>query len=117
MRQPKRSYDSRAASKAHFRGSSVISIKLEAFTYGSSAAHPAQTGGDNSMSCWNWFRPGDQLRDSGEPAIISGLTESLSVYDADQRDPYKLLIVTLRKSQLTIQFRRLTGLLSQERNS
>jgi poly(hydroxyalkanoate) depolymerase family esterase len=39
--------------------------------------YPAQTGGDNSMSCWNWFRPGDQLRDTGEPAIIAGLTESL----------------------------------------
>ena len=39
--------------------------------------YPAQTGGDNSMSCWNWFRPGDQMRDIGEPAIIAGLTESL----------------------------------------
>lgn len=39
--------------------------------------YPAQTGSDNSMSCWNWFRPGDQLRDTGEPAIIAGLTESL----------------------------------------
>ncbi|MCZ0964253.1 extracellular catalytic domain type 1 short-chain-length polyhydroxyalkanoate depolymerase [Paracoccus benzoatiresistens] len=39
--------------------------------------YPAQTGGDNSMSCWNWFRPGDQMRDAGEPAIIAGLTESL----------------------------------------
>ena len=40
-------------------------------------AYPAQTGGDNAMSCWNWFRPGDQLRDAGEPAIIAGLTASL----------------------------------------
>jgi poly(hydroxyalkanoate) depolymerase family esterase len=40
-------------------------------------AYPAQTGGDNPMSCWNWFRPGDQRRGSGEPAIIAGLTESL----------------------------------------
>jgi poly(hydroxyalkanoate) depolymerase family esterase len=39
--------------------------------------YPAQTGGDNSMSCWNWFRPGDQMRDAGEPAIIAGLTKSL----------------------------------------
>lgn len=36
--------------------------------------YPAQTGGDNSMSCWNWFRPGDQTREAGEPAIIAGLT-------------------------------------------
>jgi poly(hydroxyalkanoate) depolymerase family esterase len=39
--------------------------------------YPAQTRGDNSMSCWNWFRPGDQMRDSGEPAIIAGLTETV----------------------------------------
>lgn len=39
--------------------------------------YPAQTSGDNSMSCWNWFRPGDQVRDAGEPAIIAGLTERL----------------------------------------
>ena len=37
--------------------------------------YPAQTRSDNSMSCWNWFRPGDQMRNSGEPAIIAGLTE------------------------------------------
>jgi poly(hydroxyalkanoate) depolymerase family esterase len=39
--------------------------------------YPAQTNGDNSMSCWNWFRPGDQMRDAGEPAIIAGLTTSI----------------------------------------
>lgn len=36
--------------------------------------YPGQTGSDNSMSCWNWFRPGDQMREVGEPAIIAGLT-------------------------------------------
>ena len=41
--------------------------------------YPAQTRGDNSMSCWNWFRPGDQMRETGEPAIIAGLTESVRV--------------------------------------
>jgi poly(hydroxyalkanoate) depolymerase family esterase len=39
--------------------------------------YPAQTGGDNPMSCWKWFRPGDQMRDTGEPAISAGLTASL----------------------------------------
>lgn len=42
-------------------------------------AYPAQTRGDNSNSCWNWFRPGDQMRDTGEPAIIAGLTERVRV--------------------------------------
>ena len=49
-------------------------------------AYPAQTGGDNIMSCWNWFRPGDQLRDTGEPAIIAGLTESIRADFAIPRD-------------------------------
>ncbi len=40
-------------------------------------AYPAQTNGDNAMACWNWFRPGDQMRGAGEPAIIAGLTESI----------------------------------------
>lgn len=49
-------------------------------------AYPAQTGADNSMSCWNWFRPSDQMRDSGEPAILAGLTESLRDQYAIPRD-------------------------------
>ena len=39
--------------------------------------YPAQTNGDNAMSCWNWFHPGDQRRDAGEPAIIAGLTTNI----------------------------------------
>lgn len=40
-------------------------------------AYPQQTGIDNASSCWNWFRPGDQRRDSGEPSIIAGLTREI----------------------------------------
>jgi hypothetical protein len=47
--------------------------------------YPAQTGGDNAMSCWNWFRPGDQMRGTGEPAIIAGLTESVRDDFGDRR--------------------------------
>jgi poly(hydroxyalkanoate) depolymerase family esterase len=39
--------------------------------------YPAQTRRDNQMACWNWFRPEDQRRGAGEPAIIAGLTESV----------------------------------------
>ena len=36
--------------------------------------YPAQSARDNPTKCWNWFRPADQCRDRGEPAIIAELT-------------------------------------------
>ena len=39
--------------------------------------YPEQTRCDNPATCWNWFRPGDQRRDSGEPAILAGLARHL----------------------------------------
>ena len=48
--------------------------------------YPAQTNRDNQMACWNWFRPGDQTRGAGEPAIIAGLTESIRAEFGIPRD-------------------------------
>ena len=42
-------------------------------------AYPGQTAADNPSACWNWFRPGDQRRDAGEPAIsCAGLARALA---------------------------------------
>jgi poly(hydroxyalkanoate) depolymerase family esterase len=41
--------------------------------------YPAQTRANNPSSCWNWFRPTDQMRDQGEPAILAGLTRALAL--------------------------------------
>lgn len=49
-------------------------------------AYPAQTAAHNAMSCWNWFRPGDQKRAAGEPAIIAGLTGAIIAEFAIPRD-------------------------------
>jgi poly(hydroxyalkanoate) depolymerase family esterase len=45
--------------------------------HGIAVAYPAQTSGHNAASCWNWFKPGDQGRDAGEPAILASLTRKL----------------------------------------
>lgn len=38
--------------------------------------YPEQTRAENSMGCWNWFRPGDQNRGAGEPALLAGLARA-----------------------------------------
>lgn len=45
--------------------------------HGLAVAWPAQTHSDNMASCWNWFRPGDQKRGDGEPALLAGLAKRL----------------------------------------
>lgn len=45
--------------------------------HGLAVAYPAQTGSHNAASCWNWFRPDDQIRNAGEPAILASLTRKL----------------------------------------
>ena len=40
--------------------------------------YPHQSRGENAQSCWNWFRRGDQRRDRGEPAILSGLAANVA---------------------------------------
>ena len=40
--------------------------------------YPDQTRQANQMGCWNWFRPEDQRRDSGEPGILAHLARAVA---------------------------------------
>jgi poly(hydroxyalkanoate) depolymerase family esterase len=40
--------------------------------------YPAQAKGANGSHCWNWFQPGDQRRDQGEPSILADITREIA---------------------------------------
>jgi poly(hydroxyalkanoate) depolymerase family esterase len=61
--------------------------------HGLMVAYPGQTGADNASSCWNWFRPSDQRRGAGEPAIIAGITEEI-IREFDL-DPSRIFVAGL----------------------
>ena len=52
-------------------------------------AYPAQTAKANPQRCWNWFDPKDQRRETGELAILAGLTrEIIARHGVDPRRVY-----------------------------
>lgn len=72
------------------RGTGMNALAEE---HGVMIAYPAQPQAANMQRCWNWYNPGDQGRDRGEPAVLAGLTRD--ILQAEAVDPTRVYIAGL----------------------
>jgi poly(hydroxyalkanoate) depolymerase family esterase len=57
-------------------------MNVVAQKHGLLVIYPGQTNAHNAAACWNWFNPGDQRRDAGEPAILAGIAREVAAEHA-----------------------------------
>lgn len=58
-------------------------------THQTMVVYPEQITSANAMRCWNWFEPGHQQAERGEPGMIAALTQKIvRKHDADSNRVY-----------------------------
>lgn len=68
-------------------------MNFAAAARGCFVVYPERPQATNASKCWNWFRPGDQVRDRGEPALIAGIARQVTAECAI--DPERVYIAGL----------------------
>ena len=64
-------------------------MNFAAEEHGCLVAYPEQHAAANAQKCWNWFKPSEQQRGGGEPALIAGITRQIMrEYDVDAARVY-----------------------------
>lgn len=61
--------------------------------HGFFVAYPAQSPNANGAKCWNWFLSEHQARETGEPALIAGMTKQ--ILSAHTLDPERVYVAGL----------------------
>ena len=57
--------------------------------HGFLVVYPEQAARENTSKCWNWFKPLDQRRGTGEPSLIAGIVREVArEHGADPRRVY-----------------------------